>query len=67
MNKSPKARGLDSFVQAHKRSPRVFMKILIFLEVKRSFIRGVEKWGSYVLMWNMLEEQVSMMETWKNP
>ena len=26
MNKSPKEKGLDTFVQAHRRSPRVFLK-----------------------------------------
>ena len=36
MNKSPEERGLDPFVQAHKRSPRVFLKFLKFLDVKRN-------------------------------
>ena len=35
-------------------------------EIKQSIIRGGRKMGSYMLMWNMLGEQVSMMETWKN-
>ena len=34
MNKSPEKRGIDPFLQACTKSPRVFMK---FLEVKRSF------------------------------
>ena len=36
------------------------------LEVKRSIMRGGREVGNYVLMWNILREQVSMMETWKN-
>ena len=39
MNKISKERSLDPFVQVYRRSPGVFMKILNFLEVKRSFIR----------------------------
>ena len=39
MNKSPEENGLDLFVQAHRRSPGVFIKILKLLKVKRSFIR----------------------------
>ena len=39
MNKSSKENGMDPFVQAHRRSLRVFMKILNCLEVKQSFIR----------------------------
>ena len=63
MNKSPKERGLDPFVQPHRRSPRIYMNFLNFLEVKRSITRGGKEVGSYVLMWNVLGEQVSMMET----
>ena len=29
-------------------------------------IRGSREMSTYVLMWNILEEQVFMMETWKN-
>ena len=36
------------------------MKLLL------NIISGEKKLGSYVLMWNMLEEQVTIMETWKN-
>ena len=36
------------------------------LEVKQSIIKGGREIGSYMLMWNILGEQVSMMETWKN-
>ena len=45
MNKNPKKKGSNPFVQAHRRSLAVFMKILNFLEVKRSFIRGGRKVG----------------------
>ena len=63
MNKSPKERGLNPFVQAHSRSPGVLLNFLNFLEVKRSIIKGGREMGSYVLMWNIIGEQVSMMET----
>ena len=66
MNKSLKERSLDPFVQAHRRSPRIFLKILKVLQIKQSVIRGGRKVGSYVLMWNILVEQVFMIETWKN-
>ena len=29
-------------------------------------IRGSREMSTYVLMWNILGEQVFMMETWKN-
>ena len=66
MNKSSEDRGPNPFVQAHRRSPMVFMKFLNFSKVKRSFIRGGREVGSYVMIWNILEEQDSIMETWKN-
>ena len=45
MNKSPKERDSDPFVQAHRRSPVVFMKFLNFLEIKQRFIRGSREMG----------------------
>ena len=66
MNKSLKEKGLDPFVQAYRRSLRIFLNFKIFLEVKQSIIRGGREVGSYLLMWNILWEQVYMMETWKN-
>ena len=66
MNKSLKENDSGPFVRAHRRSLVVFLKILNFLEIKQSFIRDGRKVGSYMLMLNMLEEQVSIMETWKN-
>ena len=66
MNKSPKEKGLDPLVQARRRIPWAFMKFLKIFEVKRSFVEVSEKLSGYVLMWNILGKQVSMMETWKN-
>ena len=66
MNKSPKERGSDLFVQAHRRSPGLFLNFLKKIEVKRSIISGGNEVSSYMLMWNILGEQVSMIETWKN-
>ena len=40
MNKSPKKNYQNPFVQAYRRSSRVFLKILKCLEVKRSTIKG---------------------------
>ena len=45
MNKSSNENAPNPFVQAHKISLGVFMKILIFLEVKRSFIKGGREVG----------------------
>ena len=45
MNKSSKESGLDPFEQAHRRSPRVFMKFLKTLKVKRNIIRGGREVG----------------------
>ena len=64
MNKSPKEMGTYPFVQAHRRSPEIFMNFLKFYEVKRNIIRGGRE--VYVVMLNILEEQVSMIEIWKN-
>ena len=66
MNKSPKENGPDPYVQTHRKSPGKFLNFYIFLKVKRIIISGGREMDSYVLMWNMLVEQVSMMETWKN-
>ena len=45
MNKSPKEMSPDPFLQVHRKNPEVFMKILNFLELKRSFIRGDKEVG----------------------
>ena len=45
MNKSSKESGPDPFEQAHRRSPRVFMKFLKILKVKRNIIRGGREVG----------------------
>ena len=45
MNKSPKERGPDLFVQAHRRSLRIFLNFLKILEVKRSIIKGGKEVG----------------------
>ena len=68
MNKSPKEKGSNPFVQAHIRSLGVFMIFFsLNLEVKRNIIiRGGREVDSYALMWNILREQVSTVETWKN-
>ena len=66
MNKSPKEKGSNPFVQAHIRSLGVFMIFFLNLEVKRNIIRGGREVDSYVLMWNILREQVFTVETWKN-
>ena len=43
MNKSSDKIGSNPFEQVHRKSLRVFMKILKFLEVKRRFIKsGIE-------------------------
>ena len=39
------------------------MNFFNFLKVKRSIIRGDREMGSYVLMWNILRENVFMMKT----
>ena len=67
MNKIPKERGPDPFVQAYTRSPGVFMNFLKNFGSQTKHIKCGREMGSYVLMWNILGEQVSMMETWKNP
>ena len=66
INKSSKERGSDPFVQAHRRSTRVFLKFFKFWKPREALSEVVEKCGSYMLMWNILGEQVSMMETWNN-
>ena len=66
MNKSSKERDPNPFVQAHRRSPEVFLKFLNFWKSNEALSEVAEKWSSYVLMWNILGEQVFMMETWKN-
>ena len=66
MNKGLKERDPDPLVQAHRRSLRVFMKILNFWKSNETLSEMVEQWNSYMPMQNILREQVSMMETWKN-
>ena len=66
MNKSLKERGPNAFIQAHRRSPGVILNFLKHFKIKQNIIRGGREVRSYVLMGNILEEQVSMMETWKN-
>ena len=44
MNKNSKEMGLDSFVQTHRKSIRVFLKFLKILKVKRSFVDVAKKW-----------------------
>ena len=39
MNKSPRKNGPYPFVQAHRRSPGVFLNFLNYFEVKQSIIR----------------------------
>ena len=63
MNKSPKEKSSDLFIQAQIRSPGIFMIFFLkFLEVKRSIIRYDREVGCYVLMLNILKEQVSMIK-----
>ena len=66
MNKSPKERSPNAVIQAHRRSPGIILNFFTFFKIKQNIIRGGGEVSSYVLMWNILEEQVSMMETWKN-
>ena len=62
MNKSPDKRGPNPFEQAHKKSLRVFLNFLKFLEVKRSFIKSGREVGQ---LCDFIEEQDSLMETCK--
>ena len=63
MTKSLKERGLDPFVQAHRRRSKDIYEYFKFFG---SQMKHNQRWQRSGLMWNILGEQVSMMETWKN-
>ena len=62
MNKSPDKSGLDPQEQDHRRNPWVFLKISKFWKSNEALSKVAKKWGNYVLMWNILKEQASIME-----